>query len=614
MSSLYAYYGKGSTMQAAFSDTSGSGDVIYTGGLWQEIPLAGGSTVADGWYRTRTGSTYQTSDYVLVSSSGTLLVVYINGEEQVPVNRTAVTFYGYSADSKAAAFAAATTEQTYYLDDNDYMLYTTSTGSTLAPAGWYMEIQGASVELSLFTYYNGSAPEEPTTEPVTNDPSEPVTDAPPPPGATQFDAFFTLQVGTQSIVVKGSIYAELKELAGNYYCRIAKSMICYPDSRCTRLSVYTDSSMETLAGFLTMKPSRSYNYSYVAREDGKAYIEIPLNNGSSPAATTRIYREEDVVIASEASMPYFFPVQHSYRVQGRIVDLAVMAEQITDSQTGQWPLFVLTESGIFALEQGSGVVLYGRTTPISSDRCKAGSSQTGAGVAFITERGIHIIEGRTAVNISLPLLDKADKTIRSNPSFLLATKSEALYDISASLSQVDFEEYIKGCRILYDSTRSEVIITNTSYKYSYVYSLTSHTWHKITTTFRQGSGKIALQYSKVVSLSEEVSTEQVTHIQTRPLALSSYGYKTLYRAILRGLIRPATGKIYGYYLFGSNDLAEWNIIVGRQISINVANIRTTRSSKSFRYYIIVAGGHVKGEHNIAGVELMLEDKLDSKVR
>jgi hypothetical protein len=126
----------------------------------------------------------------------------------------------------------------------------------------------------------------------------------------------------------------------------------------------------------------------------------------------------------------------------------------------------------------------------------------------------------------------------------------------------------------------------------------------------------------LVDLSEECQYETplegqdprviCVHMHTRPQIFNSQGFKTVYRAILRGEIYPFLP--FGAYIFGSNDLLDWQMICAAQTEENSANLRLFRSKLSFRYFIISFGGMVDIRTNLAYMDTEIDDKMQNKLR
>lgn len=627
-------------------------------------------------------------------------------------------------------------------------------------------------------------------------------------------------------------------------------LVSFPDSRAEYLYIYFGFQGKKYAGKLSLFPSSTYNYAY----------SVNITNETTP---TMICKEvvsydlvdEDVdesvqnaIIVSSPGAPYHFPVEHSYPMPGRINALSVMASQLSEAQQGQYPLFVFTDSGIYALQQGSGVVLYSNVIPVSNDISTGSVIQTKTGIAYIANNTVNLLHGRIGASIANVLDGPPDTSIRFCNSFNLATKNIALYNISDYLSKVDFRQYVSGAKLFYDGASEEIIVSNPGYLYSYVFNLREKLWHKITDTYKGVSGgKLALRstigaqqpalsatatidisaiivaeevtfapqtrcviesanaviaagqqiqliidssrissyytnidtplymvleamlltipfmkisynsvthtadiytskadyYGKVLSVKnitanilineilevyttsvtiarkgigqtisatiagitaqitilagddytsiterlknaitsavatvtatnylnvitistkqtgaaqnnttiavssslhillrksnfsgardagvvsledapvdvvdltqEELTGNAIIHVQTRPLMLGEYGYKKIERAILRGEIKPS-GKPFGCYLFGSNDLETWKLVTGIQSDTDIVNMRMQRSKLSYRYYTIIAGGSVDLNSNIVVLEAEITDMIGNKIR
>jgi len=452
-----------------------------------------------------------------------------------------------------------------------------------------------------------------------------------------FDIRVFLKAGAETLViVKTSVLCEYVNGLMGTKIVVVNDFVSYPDSRAYRIEFVNNNSITGTPKMrvINLTPSRTYNYSYYIQQTDDLQKAILFDLDAGSVQEKKTFRETNTIIVSEDSLPFYFAIQQSYRVGGNVKDLSLMVEQISEAQTGQYPVVVLTDKGIFALEQGSGVVLYSNIIPISNDICSRGTVQTKAGVAYLANKAVNLLTGRKGVNISKALEGIIDMDlIRASEGFPLAVQSEDLYDISKYLSAQDFREYIKEATLLYDSIREEIIVSNIAHKYSYVYSIRNGLWHKITSSFVHSSGKYALEVapgSKVnlVDINEEYYytidsdpayapppyNQTLMHLQTRPLKFDEEGYKTIYRALMRGMIYPVEDKPFGCYIFASNDMREWAVVSAAQTEDAAANLRMYRNRQSYRYFIIVAGGHVQLRHSLSYLDLEIDDKYDKKIR
>lgn len=290
-----------------------------------------------------------------------------------------------------------------------------------------------------------------------------------------------------------------------YKIRIPR-FLAFPDSRAYKVELYDgDSFVKTL----DLTPSATYNYSYallalkksgttarpIIQDDSIIeYTDAPASEIPSFNSTPAI--EDNMnLIASEVMNPYYFPPEHSYLMPGEIINLAVNTEQISTSQVGQFPLYVFTTEGIYALQVGDGKVLYSNVIPISAEVAVEGSEvlQTKYGMIFVTDGGLKLISGQKIVDFSDPVNGAVDMNVRNSQKYIYYNNTPGFYNILPYLSAVPFSEYSRKAVMGYDIVQNEVIISNPRYNYSYVFNLKTNTWHKITDVFSDFNRYLGLQ-------------------------------------------------------------------------------------------------------------------------
>jgi len=314
----------------------------------------------------------------------------------------------------------------------------------------------------------------------------------------QATAQFTINASNKVLSASGLVTTLVKYAADGESAQIwLQDFISFPDSRAesVTLSWTNSSTSKKYTKTIVLNPSKTLNFAFAYV---KTSAEIPFATCNRVDTLTTIadslkIEENTIVLVSSPGAPYHFPVEHSYRIGGEIQDLALMVEQVSEAQQGQYPLVVFTDRGIYALQQGSGLVLYSNLIPISNDSCRRGVVQTKSGVAYIANNSVNLLYGRNGISISKALEADIDKSIRFCNSFSLATKNIALYDIYDYLSKVDFRNYIQGANLFFDSVQEEIIVSNTDYLYSYVFNLREKLWHKITEIFKEGNNRYALR-------------------------------------------------------------------------------------------------------------------------
>lgn len=220
---------------------------------------------------------------------------------------------------------------------------------------------------------------------------------------------------------------------GQFRVRLPRFM-AFPDSRAYKVDLYDGHSF---VRSFDLEASAAYNYSFLLfkvtvsglanRPVVKDESVIEYSNAEDVAnpdfESTKAMDDHMNLIVSEAMNPYYFPPEHSYLMPGEIVNLAVNTEQISTSQVGQFPLYVFTTEGVYALQVGEGKVLYSHVVPVSSEVALKGSDvlQTKYGVVFTTKRGLKMISGSEVVDFSKPVNGEPDFAVRANGEYPKAT-------------------------------------------------------------------------------------------------------------------------------------------------------------------------------------------------
>lgn len=298
--------------------------------------------------------------------------------------------------------------------------------------------------------------------------------------------------------------------------------------------------------------------------------------------------------------PYLFPAKNSYQVgSGVIIDVGINTEPISEGQFGQYPIYVYTSKGTWALEQGSGGVAFGSISPLNGDVIDAGTKviSIGVGCAYITGRGVYILSGKQSVRISSPIEGNIINTLVENKHYDYFLRNPALVDLADSLSDRNFLDYIDNAIMGFDKVNNELWICNKSFEWSYVYNFESSSWHKVSRTYtifiNNYPSLLGCDNQGVWDISDEIGTTEVSIlITTQPLSLTlNEVYKKLNRSVMRCLVSTKLGTSITYAIFATDDLVTYQFLTGGQrTGSNIQNILTTRSHGSFKYYVFMICG------------------------
>ena len=377
-----------------------------------------------------------------------------------------------------------------------------------------------------------------------------------------------------------------------------------------------------------MTPSSAYNFT-ICTDGGSVTISgAPIAEleaaKSSPDGNVVTNTEPDAINVTEQYNPFVFRVEHSYKAPGNIIDVQPQMAGVVDASYGRDPLNVFTERGLYALTQGSANVLYGTFLPLSNLKGGRGGIPVEAGTFFLADGALWLVSGRRVVHVSEAMLPGPHKYVRACTGYKKLSGTDTayspqpapenpVYDVSPYLSQVDFRDFTDGGQLAYNRYRMELFISNPSYNYTYVVSLKSYQWHKISRRLWQdepGSTTVNIPgltpgSMSILDMSDEPATSAtplLIHMQSRPFSMG-YQYSHVHRivAMMRTMLPTSSHKV-AVGLYGSDDLQRWNLLsygkwAGKtenntDTPLYLSQMRTPSAARSWRYYTVCIGGYI----------------------
>lgn len=355
--------------------------------------------------------------------------------------------------------------------------------------------------------------------------------------------------------------------------------------------------------------SDAYNYSCALDYILASPCDAPvLNNVIEAHGQSIMFKEEPNAINVSAPFnPYVFPVNYSYGVGGKVLDLATSYLPISSTQVGQYPITVFTAAGIYALEQGSGNVLYGNIVPLQPHVISGKAKATPQGTFYVSSNQLYLISGRDSRCVSLPLDGGIEPSLRGIEAY------EALCNhckLSELLSGIEFKKFIQGASLAYDQLHNELHICNpiASSMYSYVLNLDTAGYHKVDGWMRQdkSSSRYALKShstgrTSIVDLHVENDGAQPILLQSRPLSLEAL-YTHIQRLVMLVDADLLSERHLFLSVFASDNLNDWKCIISAQkTGASLRHIRTNKAAKSYKDYIILLTGRVSTDTDISDI-------------
>lgn len=338
----------------------------------------------------------------------------------------------------------------------------------------------------------------------------------------------------------------------------------------------------------------------------------------------RDVKRVDVMKVSAVDNPFYFPVAQTYKFEGSLVGLASNAEAISTGQFGQYPLFVFTKDGIWAMSVDvSGKGAYVSQSPFSREVCSGEICPVSGGIVFATERGLMAVSGGEVVELSAALDGMGLEMLDWSKDLLGVVAKKAGVSIE---SIMPIRDYLKDAKLAYNYLHNEVIVSNSGLGYSYVYSLDNKEWGIIDSVFDVVSNKYPelIVYDngsqKKLTFNDENTAVPGLLAITRPIKVDGVDFKRLRQAALRCTFDGSLN----FYVLGSNDGASFRCITGKEFPAKSVSraapptegagdptitkhrdlVTAMSRSKQYKYIAVAVAGKMKGRVSLT--ELLVD--------
>jgi len=436
----------------------------------------------------------------------------------------------------------------------------------------------------------------------------------------------------------------LFEATSGELCLQIQKIITYPDYRARKIFIMsidrTTGETKLLIPEINLTSSLTQNVAYYVHDENgssQLYEQVvlyPISTGTLIEHTLDdLYTDTNRVQVSEQNNVFIYPSKNSYRFAEQdnvIVGLQTVAEELSATRFGQFPVYVFAKQGVWALEQGSGEVLYSNITPLDYSPVINSNlicSINGA-VVFATATGLKLISGRNVIEISQAIEELiVDNPLLQNSDYLSIVNSDSTVNLLHVINKsVTFKDELTQYISSYDRELKELFVTRpleasdrvlpvrSDYDYSLIFNKEAKTWYKFNTQFvsfiQNFYGFSALNFDGILLSiknieSESNSTEVYSHIlyQSRPFSLQTLSFKKLEHIATRIFARMNkyitnpeedtfnynyANKYCSVYVFGSPDNKEYKLVGGgRSQDSIVTDILNRRTYASCRYFIVV---------------------------
>lgn len=285
---------------------------------------------------------------------------------------------------------------------------------------------------------------------------------------------------------------------------------------------------------------------------------------------------QNILRASAPSNPLVWPLANSYAIgteENEIITVNSAAIEMSDSKFGEFPLYAFTKEGIFALQSGTGEVLYGSIVPLNYDRIiNPNTLAVNYNIIYITDRGVHALYSNEATLISEKINDAANQPLL---------------------------DFLKTAKFAYQHKYGEVILFNTDrdtagllkHPRAYTFSLGSKVWGTrdwnggVVARELLNSGDMIEQIENSIILSdlnnEDRAASASFSLVSRPIKFNNQEFKRIETMVAR--LQASTAVYLDIKIEGSNDLVHWATL--RDTTTQTASdINIRRTPCSCRYF------------------------------
>ncbi len=352
-----------------------------------------------------------------------------------------------------------------------------------------------------------------------------------------------------------------------------------------------------------------------------------------------VYRP-NVLKVSELNNPFVFPSKTTYQPSTRkVIGMCSNTTALSQGQFGEHPLYVFCEDGIYAMTVGTDVV-YATSKPMNRLVLNNSNSLRGLdqAVVFSTEQGIMLMSGTEVDNISGVINGYLPSSVDSSP---IIPKIMKVAGLDTCISTSEFKDYCVNSEIGFNYREREIIISNPSYPYSYVYSMNTKTWSKmsikIATYINAYPDILAMVSDSVTSIynidNNHRSVSKIA-VVTRPIKMGTTTLKRILQSAMRAVIKRSLSDLYlrgepvkfrgddltifsdvGFYVLGSNDAEHYILIAGKEKMVDIRDLITKMNkSKPYKYFMFCLVGGVRTDVAINFVECIVDESFTNRLR
>lgn len=264
--------------------------------------------------------------------------------------------------------------------------------------------------------------------------------------------------------------------------------LSYPDSRAVSLEIIglTESGSPNRYDYFALKPSPNENMAYYLHPSFSP-ISLTTNQSSVGGSLSPEVKNPEEYVPGKMRVsavynPYSFPQNLTYTLStGAIFGMAAATAALSQGQYGEFPLYVFTTDGIWALRQGSGDVLYASQSPVNREVALSPRHiiSVDDAVLYLSEQGLMALQGSEVSLLSQPFEGVPDAT----PGDAVSLLAEAPSVGATATDDTPFYTFVTTAEVGYNYIEKELLFLSPDYPYMWVFDLVSAQWTRRSTTY-----------------------------------------------------------------------------------------------------------------------------------
>lgn len=271
-----------------------------------------------------------------------------------------------------------------------------------------------------------------------------------------------------------------------YITPVPFSWISYPDSRCFAVDILlvkqepSGSISSHWRNNIPMEASDTGDFAYFLNPRLNLLEYVKAGTDKNPGIEENIIESLPNYLAqSDVSNPFYFPPTGLQAFTSSIIGIATTTKALSQGQFGQFPLYVFTKDGIWAMETGSDGSFVSKK-PLSRDvalspECITPIEQA---IVFTTDKGVMLLSGSDIKNIS-PFMTGKHYCVDDRVGQMVGRQEKFAPLLTSVTDATPFMAFMKSARCAYDYTGQRLIFFNNDEVYQYVYKIDTDTWHKM---------------------------------------------------------------------------------------------------------------------------------------